>query len=135
MIFASLAIAYLLGSTDGRNVRNRVRNQRYHVSEGKKPKVQTPSCSQATDRLKLGPVDIDEVIRQAEYDQSIGNNMKYFDLSFYGTEAIWSAGFTPEAEIEWYAPWWADGSLYWHSWKDYWPDNALFSFPSDGSDP
>jgi len=61
--------------------------------------------------------------------------MKYFDLAFYGTEAIWSEGFTPEAEINYFKPYWEDGSLYWHSWKDYWPDNNLFSFPSDGTDP
>jgi len=48
MIFASLAIAYLLGSTDGRNVRNRVRNQGPRVSSddlGRKPTVQTPTCA------------------------------------------------------------------------------------------
>jgi len=54
--------------------------------------------------------------------------MKYFDLSFYGSEAIWSEGYTPEEEIAWYESYWEDGSIYWKSWKDYWPDNYLFSF-------
>ena len=42
MKFVSLAIAYLLGSSDGRNVRNKVRNQSLRVSRSeleKKPKV------------------------------------------------------------------------------------------------
>ena len=80
-------------------------------------------------------MDINAVIRQAEYEASINETKKYFDLSFYGTEAIWSEGFTPQGEIDQFAPYWADGSLHWKSWKDYYPNNSLFSFPSDGSDP
>jgi len=60
---------------------------------------------------------------------------RYFDLSFHGTEAIYSEGFTPDYEVEWTAPYWADGSVYWKSWREYLPNNRLFSFEADGTDP
>jgi hypothetical protein len=80
-------------------------------------------------------VDIAAAISEADSAAAEGTTKKYFDLSFYGSEAIWHEGFNPQEEIDAYSSDYESGSLYWKSWKEYFPNNSLFSFAADGSDP
>ena len=98
MILRNAAIASLLASASGRGVRDRVGNRAPRVSSqdlGRKPVVSAPECGTAVQRFKQGPIDWDAAIGEAESAAANGETKKYFDLSFYGTEAIWHEGFNP----------------------------------------
>ena len=82
--------------------------------------------------MKAGPPDVDAIIRQAEYEASIGNTKKYFDMTFHGVEALESEGFVEFEEGD-AQEMWDEGDIYWKSYKEYLSGNSIFS--DDGNDP
>ena len=93
MLSKIAATTLAASAVQGRSLQSKVRNNSQKIATDQlsgHPTVQAQTCSTAVGRLKEGPVDIEEIIAQSEYEASQGNILKYFDKSFYGTEAVYN---------------------------------------------
>jgi len=126
-MLSKIAITALATSAvHGTGISARVKGNSPRV-QSDKPAVSALQCSTAVDRLKKGSVDVDEIIEQAEYEASLGNVMKYFDKSFYGTEGVYNEDFYHENEFSGLKTKMQDKDVFWARWPVYYPDNLLLT--------